>query len=746
MAKDDWEELPLNEEQDDWEEISSERQPSSDESDISRLESGVRGAAQGASLGFADEITGGLEAAGDVAFGPAQLSDLVEQYRMRRDESRQAYEAAQEANPGTYLAGEIGGGIAGAVIPGMAAARGVQGAATAAKVLAPAGIKGAAALGGAYGLGSTEADLTEGELGDAAIDTAAGALFGGVTGAVAKGVGWGVGKLKDTKPFTSFKNAKEIGKEGVDIITESGKKAATEQVDDAAKKIGFASEEARSNAGDLLKTVKAKLEKEGFAVDITDEIKQLQELQSTLLQSDHPNAAKDAKKIGKYLDDLLKGRAKVEKIVRQQMTPAKTKAAVKGTREILEQEAALQKKTSELLNEPYTHEIIEGIDELKNKTYTLLERKGDVVTAKTKVAKPSLPEEIIPAQPKLLKEQKIVTREGGIDPQNVPYTKAKDIQNTLSDFYGIKQAPLLATTEGANVSGGIAKNIGGKIGAAPELAAANIKYGAASQALEVFGLSSDDFIRDAASKQIRLSPQAELKLNNVIKQAGKGTGNAENKLETAFKLLEAADPAIASTLKNSTENALKISGAMSDLGGISLLSPLGALRTGGAAAGNVVGQAQRSVAKLVSSNKTLSALADAAQSAGNSQLSQAIRGVAKDPSVRARMAAMTALMANPTEKEEIERLSVDVQKDIIPQTPKAVTGGDKIDAGYNKQVTEFTLEEMESRITPEMGDTGQKLKVYLNALKGKDSRSRNARMHALKQNPAFSQLLDQLRK
>lgn len=146
----------------------AEEAPPVDESPGS-LESLGRGALQGISLGYADEITGAIEAA---------LTDKT--YTQSRDEARASNSKAQEANPWTYGAGELGGGVATLLVPGAA---GVG-----------AGLKGAAALGAAGALGSSNADLTKGEVGGALLDTA----IGGTIGAVAnKVVPAAVTKIKD---------------------------------------------------------------------------------------------------------------------------------------------------------------------------------------------------------------------------------------------------------------------------------------------------------------------------------------------------------------------------------------------------------------------------------------------------------------------------------------------------------------------------------------------------------------------
>ena len=143
---------------------------------ISKLESGARGLAQGATLGFADEIAGAGEAAGDVLKSPGDYSKLIDLYKKHRDESRANFSAAQAANPKTYLAGELGGGAAAMMVPGLGEAEALQ------------GVKGAATLGAAAGLGGSQADLTQGDVGGAVKDTALGAGMGALGGAAAEAV------------------------------------------------------------------------------------------------------------------------------------------------------------------------------------------------------------------------------------------------------------------------------------------------------------------------------------------------------------------------------------------------------------------------------------------------------------------------------------------------------------------------------------------------------------------------------
>lgn len=132
-------------------------------------ESLMRGGAQGLSLGFADELAGAAGAGLDRFKG--NNSDLVANYIKHRDEYRRADESAKRANPKTFFTGQIGGGLGTAAVPGL----NIGTAATlGGRALAAAG------LGATAALGSSNADLTQGDIAGAAKDTA----IGGATGAI----------------------------------------------------------------------------------------------------------------------------------------------------------------------------------------------------------------------------------------------------------------------------------------------------------------------------------------------------------------------------------------------------------------------------------------------------------------------------------------------------------------------------------------------------------------------------------
>lgn len=177
----------------------------------SQIEAGLRGAAQSVALGWADELTAAAESA---------FSDKT--YKQSLTESRQKYEAAQKAHPGTYLAGEVAGGIASVLLPGYGIFQVAKGAKLG-KSLATAGAAGIT-FGGVEGAGrSTEAEL-EGIMKDAAKGAAiGGAASIGLT-AVGKGIAAGARMLpKKTTQFLQDQQV-EIANGAADILRKNADK------------------------------------------------------------------------------------------------------------------------------------------------------------------------------------------------------------------------------------------------------------------------------------------------------------------------------------------------------------------------------------------------------------------------------------------------------------------------------------------------------------------------------------------
>lgn len=159
-------------------------------SDVSNTESAIRGAVQGIPFvgSYADEATGALEsAAGSLGIVPDKT------YKQARDESRANYESAREDNPVPYYSGMAATSLpldAAKIVPGLGQGLG-------------------AVEGGIYGLGASDADLTEGEFGQAAVDTGVGAGIGFTAPKVLGVIGKKVISPVAKKAGSLFKSAAE---------------------------------------------------------------------------------------------------------------------------------------------------------------------------------------------------------------------------------------------------------------------------------------------------------------------------------------------------------------------------------------------------------------------------------------------------------------------------------------------------------------------------------------------------------
>lgn len=150
-----------------------------------------RGVVQGATAEFADELGAGLQAnlqrmANALPEGSLEWAgisndaqqDPLEVYRDAREGNRAQLAADRQQHGGAAMAGNLAGGVAlGAAVPG-------------------AGTWGQAiGLGAATGLGMSEADLTQGDVGGALADTAMGAGLGAAGKALGDGVASGVSRI-----------------------------------------------------------------------------------------------------------------------------------------------------------------------------------------------------------------------------------------------------------------------------------------------------------------------------------------------------------------------------------------------------------------------------------------------------------------------------------------------------------------------------------------------------------------------
>lgn len=227
-----------------------------------KIESFARGAAQGATFNFADEITAGLE---------SLMSDKT--YQNALAESRGNYQSAEQANPISYGAGNIGGGIGTAFIPGLGGGSLAKAAGWGAKAIQSGKI--GAAMGAASSLGAAE---------DKGIDdVASGALYGSLGGAAFSALGSGIGagarsighKLADAvDPDTQL--AKAFGATGKELNPSRTNSKLYNKVTDSVRQMkmeGILEKEADAVLDEnvLLSRLQAKLQERGGQIGSTVE-------------------------------------------------------------------------------------------------------------------------------------------------------------------------------------------------------------------------------------------------------------------------------------------------------------------------------------------------------------------------------------------------------------------------------------------------------------------------------------------
>lgn len=287
-----------------------------------KLESFGRGALQGATLGYQDEIAGGLDYLRS-GFEPGA-------YSKGRDEARAANDAARQANPVTYGAGDLAGGVATAFVPGLGIAKG----ATAAARIGKAALTGAAA-----GAGYSNAKDSDSLLTDAAM--------GGAMGAGLGVVGEGVGRVLSRAPLRADNRIIQGVTEGADpslgkaVVGRAGERRPevldTIRADFKLEKAARGGdgdkllEAARANKGDLLKArdiFYAEVDKAGPKLRPVDTIQALDAAKAKLSQS--PSGVGMAKRLDEDIEDIATAWGKRSEIgaleLRKEVTKLQDKA------------------------------------------------------------------------------------------------------------------------------------------------------------------------------------------------------------------------------------------------------------------------------------------------------------------------------------------------------------------------------------------------------------------------------------
>jgi hypothetical protein len=255
------------------------------------LEAFGRGAAQGLTFGFADELTGAAQAAYEGLTGDER--DFLDRYRQATEESRAAYKAAEESSPIISTAGNIVGGLAPAILSGGTSLAPKVGATVGQKIASAATM---GALGGAAtGLGVSEATSAPEMAKEALMGAVGGGVLGGAAGAggkvAATTIGAGIGAalspedplagaaiggtvglagqtalkaVKESSPAGIMSKAFKRGEEGVDLRSNESNRQLKERFSDINVESDMALEQARIAA----QQQQAELRRKGSKISI----------------------------------------------------------------------------------------------------------------------------------------------------------------------------------------------------------------------------------------------------------------------------------------------------------------------------------------------------------------------------------------------------------------------------------------------------------------------------------------------
>ncbi len=422
------------------------------------LEALKLGALQGASLGLADELEGGLVAGKEVLLGDQKLANLLDEYRKQRDLSRQEYEAAKEAAPNAFLAGELTGGVGSALLTGGLGA----------------GVRGAAAMGAIAGAGSSDTDVTgldPEQLKEMASDAATGGAVGGALGAAAKGVGSIISRATNPDKGGYLSKLVESYKRGTKGQDLTSKKAAQEMADE------------------LLVSGESVLEDLGSA-----------ESRASKSYGKAVEAGKEGLDIQKFRDTLNEFKTSLQK--------------VRGSTSSPEKKAAVDK----LINEVEFTAKDQSLDypKLQDLAETL---KGEGVLGEGKTPFKALEREASKLSSNLNKELKKAIP--GLEEASKEVSQIKRIQDLLGDYseYSTRDvlnkeaqiASQLAKADDPTVAGAKAREVLEKLKTIPEVKPQNLeKFTDLSEGL---GLAKE--IQKPVDSISKLAPTVALKAANV---------------------------------------------------------------------------------------------------------------------------------------------------------------------------------------------------------------------------------------
>ncbi len=331
MAKDSFEDLGFEETFDDLG-FQPEGQPAPSAQPIEGADKALalaQTAASGATLGFGDELAGLIGAGMQGVISPvvsgetASKEDLLAAYRDVRDFARKRAGQLREESPIAATAADLGGSLAtgGALLKATKLLPGAQTLSTAASKLPAEALltkisKGAALglpVGAAAGAGTSEADLTQGDISGLAADTGTGAALGaGIGGAIPLATA----PVKGAKDFLSktqivkdLVDSAKLAYKGLPVTGEEGMISAQRGLEDLAEETRKKLVAKGADLSAAKREVLEQYEQTGAKLDTLDAVEMLKEKINT------PGAVEESERgffKRKFLKNLPKEAEEVE--------------------------------------------------------------------------------------------------------------------------------------------------------------------------------------------------------------------------------------------------------------------------------------------------------------------------------------------------------------------------------------------------------------------------------------------------
>lgn len=270
----------------------------------------ARGAFQGGTLGFADEIAGALQAPIGAAKSIANKfgADFDEsEYTAARDDSRLLDAQASERSPGAFTSGQVAGSVASSLIPGLNVVKGAK-------------LGGTALAAGKQGLAMGLGDSTGKNVGELALDSLIGLGQGVAGGTVGYGLGKGLEKgaqyagktfnrigdyLSDGAEKLYVKATGATGRESQKFAEGAGRKLADRgmiKFGDTPENIATRLQGAMDEAGGAIDSSLKGLDAQGVMANVENVTQGLEEQIKSLAKD--PSQASTVRRLQSIVDDI----------------------------------------------------------------------------------------------------------------------------------------------------------------------------------------------------------------------------------------------------------------------------------------------------------------------------------------------------------------------------------------------------------------------------------------------------------